>query len=282
MLKPREEWPDPGRHKSEVVEAIEKAAGEIIGSNYEISQPIQLRVNELISGVRSDVGVKIFGDDLDILQGAAKQVEAAIRNIRGATDVKTEQVAGLPILTVKLDRQALSRYGLRVGEVQNFVEIAVGGKAAGKLFEGDRRFDIVVRLPERLRGNLEAIRAIPIPLPTTEDPASVALSKRRCRDRHSPRCDTCLSHRSPPSMPRLVRQAAHRGYGERSRTGSRILRRGGAAGPRGEGEASSRLLDRMGWTVRAARLRDQAVDDRRARGAAPGVLAAVHEHGIGR
>ncbi|UWU65862.1 efflux RND transporter permease subunit [Bradyrhizobium sp. NC92] len=172
MLKPRAEWPDPGKSKSEVVEAIEHAADEIPGSAYEISQPIQFRVNELISGVRTDVGVKIFGDDLDILQGAARQVEAAIRGIRGASDVKIEQVAGLPILTVRLDRQALARYGLSVAEVQGIVEIAVGGKSAGKLFEGDRRFDIVVRLPEHLRGNLEAIRAIPIPLPPAEDAGS--------------------------------------------------------------------------------------------------------------
>lgn len=169
MLKPRAEWPDPGRPKSEVIEAIDKAADDIPGSAYEISQPIQFRVNELISGVRSDVGIKIFGDDLDILQGAAKQVEAAVRGIRGASDVKIEQVSGLPILTVRLDRQALARYGLSAGEVQGIVEIAVGGKSAGKLFEGDRRFDIVVRLPEHLRGNLDAIRAIPIPLPPSED-----------------------------------------------------------------------------------------------------------------
>lgn len=169
MLKPRAEWPDPGKPKSEVIEAIDKAADDIPGSAYEISQPIQFRVNELISGVRSDVGIKIFGDDLDILQGSAKQVEAAIRGIRGASDVKIEQVSGLPILTVRLDRQALARYGLSVGEVQGIVEIAVGGKSAGKLFEGDRRFDIVVRLPEHLRGNLDAIRAIPIPLPPSEE-----------------------------------------------------------------------------------------------------------------
>ncbi|MGX9392714.1 efflux RND transporter permease subunit [Nitrobacteraceae bacterium UC4446_H13] len=177
MLKPRAEWPDPEKPKTEVVEEIEKAADDIPGSNYEISQPIQLRVNELISGVRSDVGIKIFGDDLDILQGAAKQVQAAIQTIRGATDVKTEQVAGLPILTVKLDRQALSRYGLSVGDVQNIVEIAIGGKSVGKLFEGDRRFDIVVRLPERLRGNLDAIRTLPIPLPPLGEQASPEVTK---------------------------------------------------------------------------------------------------------
>lgn len=178
MLKPRAEWPDPDKPKSELVEEIEKAADDIPGSSYEITQPIQLRFNELISGVRSDVGIKIFGDDLDILLGAAKQVEGAIRNIRGATDIKTEQVAGLPILTVRLDRQALARHGLSSGEVQGIVEIAVGGKSAGKLFEGDRRFEIVVRLPERLRGNLDAIRAIPIPLPPGEEaaPLRTALS----------------------------------------------------------------------------------------------------------
>ena len=171
MLKPRDQWPDPSKPKSEVVEEIEHAAQDIPGSTYEISQPIQLRVNELISGVRSDLGIKIFGDDLDILQGAAKQVQDAIRGIRGAADIKIEQVAGLPILTVKLDRQALSRYGLSVGDVQNVVEIAIGGKSVGKLFEGDRRFDIVVRLPENLRGRLEAIRAIPIPLPPLDEAA---------------------------------------------------------------------------------------------------------------
>ncbi|MEW6644242.1 MAG: CusA/CzcA family heavy metal efflux RND transporter [Pseudomonadota bacterium] len=169
MLKPRSEWPDPSKPKADLVEEIEQAARDIPGSNYEISQPIQLRVNELISGVRSDVGIKIYGDDLDILQQAAREVQTAIQGLRGATDVKSEQVAGLPILTVKFDRRALSRYGLSVGDVQNVVEIAIGGKSVGKLFEGDRRFDIQVRLPETLRGNLEAIRAIPIPLPPAEE-----------------------------------------------------------------------------------------------------------------
>lgn len=168
MLKPRSEWPDPAKPKSKLVEEIEHAANEIPGSLYEISQPIQLRVNELLSGVRSDIGVKIFGDDLEVLESTARQVQSALHGVRGATDVKTEQVAGLPILTVNLDRQALSRYGLSVGDVQSVVEIAVGGKSVGQIFEGDRRFEIVVRLPEQLRGNIDAIRAIPIPLPPVE------------------------------------------------------------------------------------------------------------------
>ena len=123
--------------------------------------------------MRSDLGFKIFGDDMDILLGAAEQVRDVIRGIAGASDVKAEQVSGLPILTVKLDRQALSRYGLSIADVQSVVEIAIGGKSAGKLFEGDRRFDIVVRLPESLRGRLESIRAISIPLPS----AGIAAAK---------------------------------------------------------------------------------------------------------
>jgi cobalt-zinc-cadmium resistance protein CzcA len=175
MLKPRVDWPDPSKPKSKLVDEIERAAQEIPGSNYEFSQPIQMRFNELISGVRSDVGIKIFGDDLETLLQSARQVQAAIQNIPGATDVKTEQIGGLPVLTVKLDRQALSRYGLSVGDVQNLVEIAIGGKSVGKLFEGDRRFNIMVRLPEHLRGNLDAIRAIPIPLPPVEDAVQGAI-----------------------------------------------------------------------------------------------------------
>jgi heavy metal efflux system protein len=174
MFKPREQWPDPARSKADVVGELERIANDIPGTAYGMSQPIQMRLNELIAGIRSDVGVKIFGDDLDMLAGAAQQVQSVIGGIAGAADVKTEQVAGLPVLTVKLDRQALSRYGLSVGDVQNLVEIAIGGKSAGKLFEGDRRFDIVVRLPEHLRANPEALRALPIPLPAAEDSAVAA------------------------------------------------------------------------------------------------------------
>ncbi|MEK9281489.1 CusA/CzcA family heavy metal efflux RND transporter [Bradyrhizobium sp. ISRA442] len=175
MLKPKEQWPDPGKSKADVVEELERVANTLPGTTYGMTQPIQMRFNELIAGVRSDVGVKIFGDDLDILLGIAQQVQSVLRGIEGAADIKTEQVAGLPILTVKLDRQALSRYGLSVTDVQNVVEIAVGGKPAGKLYEGDRRFDIIVRLPEDLRANIDAIKAIPISLPPA--PESAALTR---------------------------------------------------------------------------------------------------------
>ncbi|MCS3730196.1 efflux RND transporter permease subunit [Bradyrhizobium betae] len=172
-LKPRDEWPDPAKPKDEVVAELERAANTLPGTAYGMTQPIQMRFNELIAGIRSDVGVKIFGDDLDVLAGIAQQVNGVVRGIEGAADVKTEQIAGLPILTVKLDRPALSRYGLSIGEVQNLVEIAIGGKPAGKLFEGDRRFDIVVRLPESLRADPDAIKSLPIPLPPGEDVAAV-------------------------------------------------------------------------------------------------------------
>ncbi|HQS46499.1 MAG: CusA/CzcA family heavy metal efflux RND transporter [Rhizobiales bacterium 24-66-13] len=169
ILKPRSEWPNPSKPKSELMEDIEKAAEEVAGSNYELSQPIQLRFNELISGIRSDVGVKIFGDDLDTLLQVAGQVQAVLQTVPGAADVKTEQVSGLPMLTVALNRAAMARYGVSVADVQELVEIAVGGKEAGVLFEGDRRFDIMVRLPEELRTDIEALRALPIPLPPAND-----------------------------------------------------------------------------------------------------------------
>jgi len=178
MLKPRSEWPNPRKQKSELVMEVEKASEEIVGSAYEISQPIQLRFNELISGVRSDVGVKIFGDDLDTLLQVSSQVQQVLQGVSGAADVKTEQVSGLPVLTVKLNRPALSRLGLSVADVQGLVEIAVGGKSGGTVFEGDRRFDLVVRLPEHLRLDLDAIRNLPIPLPPAAPAANGATAVR--------------------------------------------------------------------------------------------------------
>lgn len=168
ILKQRKEWPDPSKSKGDVVEAIEKAAAEIPGSSYEISQPIQLRFNELISGVRSDVGVKIFGDDLETLLSVAEQIQAVLQKVRGAADVKTEQISGLPMLTVKFKREVLARYGISVADVQTIVEAAVGGKNAGTIFEGDRRFELVVRLPEHLRSDTDAIKSLSIPLPSSE------------------------------------------------------------------------------------------------------------------
>jgi len=165
MLKPRSEWPDPTRPKADLVAALEKRVAEIPGNNYEFTQPIQMRFNELISGVRSDLGIKIFGDDLDTLLSIAAKVQAVVQKVPGAADVRTEQVSGLPMLTVKPNRAALARYGISLAELQEVVEIAVGGKEAGLVFEGDRRFDIVLRLPEHLRVDLDALSSLPVPLP---------------------------------------------------------------------------------------------------------------------
>lgn len=165
MLKPRREWPNPGKSKAELVAELEQAALEIPGNNYEFTQPIQMRFNELISGVRSDVAVKIFGDDLDVLLENGERISQILETVPGASDVKVEQITGLPVMTVELNRPAMARYGLSVADVQGIVEVALGGKTVGQVFEGDRRFDIQVRLPEQLRTDLEAIRRLPVPLP---------------------------------------------------------------------------------------------------------------------
>ncbi|MGQ3300065.1 efflux RND transporter permease subunit [Reyranella sp.] len=165
FLKPRSEWPDPNRSKADLVTAIEKRVEQIPGNNYEFTQPIQMRFNELISGVRSDLGIKIFGDDLDTLLSIANKVQSVVQAVPGAADAKTEQVSGLPMLTVKPNRAALARYGITLAELQEVVEIAVGGREAGLIFEGDRRFDIVIRLPERMRVDVDALSSLPIPIP---------------------------------------------------------------------------------------------------------------------
>ena len=165
MLKPRKQWPDPRKPKAELIEEMETAAQEIPGSNYEFTQPIQMRTNELISGVRSDVAVKVYGDDLDQLTRLAARIERVMRQVPGAEDVKAEQVTGLPLLTVTPDPAALARYGLNPGDVQETVATAIGGEAAGQLFEGDRRFELVVRLPEALRQDPAVLADLPIPLP---------------------------------------------------------------------------------------------------------------------
>lgn len=164
MLKPQSEWPKP-RSKEDLVAAIQAAVNELPGNNYEFTQPIQMRFNELISGVRSDVAVKIFGDDMDTLLTTGNQIAAVLQGVAGANDVKVEQVTGLPLLTINIDRNKAARYGLSIADVQAVVEIALGGKEAGALFEGDRRFDLVVRLPQSMRDDIEAVGRLPIPLP---------------------------------------------------------------------------------------------------------------------
>jgi cobalt-zinc-cadmium resistance protein CzcA len=165
MMKDRSEWPDPRKSKSDVVRALEAAVARVPGNAYEFTQPIQMRMNELIAGVRSDVAVKVFGDDLGLLLATGESIARVLERIRGAADVKAEQVTGLPMLEVVIDRIALARYGLSQEEVQEVLRTAIGGSVGGQIFEGDRRFDVVVRLPEALRGDLDAIARLPILLP---------------------------------------------------------------------------------------------------------------------
>jgi len=165
MMKPRDEWPNPRKPKAELIAEMEAVAKTIPGNNYEFTQPIQMRFNELISGVRSDLAVKVYGDDLDTLVELAEQIEAAVASVPGAADARTEQVTGLPLLSVIPDRERLAYYGLDVASVQEAVRLAVAGENAGQIFEGDRRFDLVVRLPESQRSDLDALARLPIPLP---------------------------------------------------------------------------------------------------------------------
>ena len=165
MLKPPSAWPDPGRTKASLVAQLETELLMVPGNNYEFIQPIQMRFNELIAGVRSDVAVKVFGDDMATLSEVGDRVERVLSAVPGASDVKVEQTTGLPVLTIHLNRPAMARLGLNVSDVQEVIEVAIGGKAAGQVFDGDRRFDIIVRLPDRLRDNIEAIQTLPIPLP---------------------------------------------------------------------------------------------------------------------
>lgn len=165
ILKPRDEWPDPGKTKDELVTEMEAALEELPGNNYEFTQPIQMRFNELISGVRADLGIKVFGDDLDQLVLTANDVLKAINQVPGAADARVEQVTGLPTLSVIPKRTALGRYGLNVVELQDWVSAAIGGESAGLLYEGDRRFELIVRLPETLRRDIDRLAFLPVPLP---------------------------------------------------------------------------------------------------------------------
>jgi cobalt-zinc-cadmium resistance protein CzcA len=165
ILKPQEEWPAGVHTKADVLERIEKAAGAKIGQVYEVSQPIQLRFNELIAGVRGDVAIKLYGDDLDKMGAAAAQIVRVLQGVPGAADVKAEQTSGSPTLDVRFDRAAIARYGLTVEEVADTVAAAMGGRDAGLLFEGDRRFEVTVRVPEGTRGSLDALAALPVLLP---------------------------------------------------------------------------------------------------------------------
>ncbi len=163
ILKPRAEWPDPGLSKEELVERMEKRLSTLPGNAYEITQPIQMRFNELIAGVRGDIAVKVFGDDFGGMNAAAGRIADILRNTRGAVDVRVEQTEGLPMLDIRPNRMAMSRIGVTAGDVQDTVAAAIGGRQAGVIFEGDRRFPVVIRLSEASRSDLTEVAQVPVP-----------------------------------------------------------------------------------------------------------------------
>ncbi|MFN7111753.1 MAG: efflux RND transporter permease subunit, partial [Brevundimonas sp.] len=162
VLKDRKDWPDPKLEKEVLLERLEEVAGQQIGNNFEFSQPIELRFNELISGVRTDLAVLVYGDNFDTLQRVADQVATALRETTGSADVRVEQASGLPTLTISVDRFAAANYGLSAADISETVSAAIGGAEAGRIFEGDRRFDVVVRLPDAARNDPASLAALPI------------------------------------------------------------------------------------------------------------------------
>ena len=165
ILKPRSQWPNPDKTKDELVAEMAEAVEMLPGNKYEFTQPIEMRFNELISGVRADLGIKVFGDDLDQLLTSANDVLEVVESMEGAADTRVEQVTGLPMLSVHPKRMALSRYGLTVDDLQDLVAAGVGGENAGLIYEGDRRFQLVVRLPEDIRRDVNSLADLPVPLP---------------------------------------------------------------------------------------------------------------------
>lgn len=174
MLKPRAQWPDPDLSKAEFVETLERDLQAVTGNNYEFTQPIQMRFNELISGVRADLGIKVFGDDLTTLVASANDILTVLQSIDGVADARLEQVDDIPIFTINPKPVELARYGLDVADLQEWLASAIGGNTAGLIFEGDRRFELLVRFDEGIRTNLDAIDSTPI---ITSDGEFVPLSE---------------------------------------------------------------------------------------------------------
>jgi cobalt-zinc-cadmium resistance protein CzcA len=179
ILKPRDQWPAGVTTKEQIIERIRAKTAPIVGNNYDVTQPIEMRFNELIGGVRSDVAVKLYGEDLDQLADSAKRIAAVLRSVPGASDVRVAQTEGFPTFDIVFDRAAIARYGLSVKEVADTVSTALAGREAGQIFEGDRRFDIVVRLPSQLRNDLDVLGALPVMLPPTGEQARASVPLRQ-------------------------------------------------------------------------------------------------------
>lgn len=165
ILKPHDQWPDASKSKAQVIKDIQHVLKDAPGNNFEFTQPIQMRFNELISGVRSDVAVKIYGDDFSKMEQTANAISKILQSTEGAADVKVEQTSGLPFLEIQLKKEAIALYGLNVRDVLEVIQIAIGGREAGLVFQGDRRYEILVRLPDALRSDLDTIGHLPVRLP---------------------------------------------------------------------------------------------------------------------
>jgi len=185
ILRPKDEWPAGIVTKDQVIERIRAKTESMIGNRYDVTQPIEMRFNELIGGVRSDVAVKLYGDNLTLLNGTAQHIASVLQKVPGAADVRVAQTRGFPTFDIRFDRDAISRYGLTMKDVADTVSIAMGGREAGQIFEGDRRFDVVVRLPNAKRNDVDALGAIPVMLPSpllspgVEGTAEVSVPLRR-------------------------------------------------------------------------------------------------------
>ena len=239
------------------------------GNAYEFSQPIQWRFNELIAGVRGDVAVKVFGEEFEPMLRVANQIASILRGTNGAEDVKVEQVTGLPFLDIKIDKTEIARLGLSVSAVQDVIGAAIGGREAGVMFEGDRRFPIVVRLNDEVRENLEALKNLPVPLPpsaqTGRSPAVLLKQVARFELSEGP---NQISREN--GKRRVVVTANVRG-----RDIASLVDRSSEEG-RARGSTAGGLLANLGRPVRESRGRAAAPDDRRAGLLLPDLPAALY------
>lgn len=170
IIKPRSEWPDPTQTKDAFLDELRQAVEMVPGNKYEFTQPIEMRFNELIAGVRADVAVRVYGDDLDQLKQIGESAISIINGVDGAADVRMEPISGLPMLSVEPDRDHLALLGLTVNDMQQTLHTAIGGREVGLIYEGDKRFSLIVRLAEDLRKNIDYLSKLPVALPDSDEP----------------------------------------------------------------------------------------------------------------
>lgn len=164
-LKPKAQW-RPGMTKEKLIAELQSKIEQVPGQGYNFSQPIELRFAEIVSGVKADVGIKVFGENLGELKAKADEIAALMQDIPGATDIEVEQVDDVPVFQIDIDREAIARLGISIADIQHIVSVALGGEEVGQIVEGDRRFGLAVRLPEDIRNDPEAIKSLRVETPT--------------------------------------------------------------------------------------------------------------------